>query len=77
MTPAEKMEMKRLTRPMWALLGYAEKHPDDDALLWGSTTRTAKLLAGRGFVVIVGRGVQLTTAGQEALDKHRSQAAAM
>jgi hypothetical protein len=78
MTPAQEMEMRRLTSSMWALLRYAGKMHPSDAEVFGGFMRSARILERRGFLVVVGkskaRSVRLTEAGLEAVGRGAKRA---
>jgi hypothetical protein len=69
MTPAQKLELKRLTPTMWATLRNVANSDDPVA----HHVVTAKILARRGFLVVHDkrgdgwRPVELTDAGREAI----------
>jgi hypothetical protein len=71
MDPAQETHLKRLKPAMWALLRYTAKHCQM-AKIGGRWLRPARVLEGRGFIVVcrcVGGcySARLTAVGAEAL----------
>jgi len=77
MTPSQKMEVRRLTWPMWCMLSYAQKMEPMGAAIGGSFMRTARILVRRGFLSIAreakGGRARLTEAGLEALAMRKAK----
>lgn len=72
MTPIQQLELKRFTDPMWVLLRYAGRTPDD-AEVYGPLLRAARVLERRGFLKVTAKrnaySVRLTQAGFDALEQ--------
>jgi hypothetical protein len=73
MTPAQEMEVKRMSPTMWSILVSAEKAGGIE--IGGPHTRSARFLERRHFVEMRKKRngwhtVKLTDAGREAVTRH-------
>jgi hypothetical protein len=76
MTRCQELEMRRVTKQMWALLRYAKQMDPQPADVSAPLLRTARILKQRGFLVVAPEGGgyyagRLTEAGHEAVARRR------